>query len=218
MAGQPAAAFHVDLVVAIDHDLGNVVRRQQGLQRPQADRFVQHLAAQRRPVRVRRKIRIGRDDMGQQAFGLGAQHAVAHACHVAPAQIQRVKQGGMQAPALLLLMLRHPGRHRRGRKIRNHIRLYTSDGRAVGGWARLLGNGLFLLRQRDAQFAWPDQDFIAGQHGSMAHHPDAVDHRARQRAEVFQNDASVFAEQTGMLPPHPPVRDAQSALRGPPYQ
>ncbi|MNI72123.1 hypothetical protein D3C73_1280440 [compost metagenome] len=91
MSPKPPRAFHIDLVITIDHDLGDVGRGQQGFQGPQSHGFVQYFSAQGLLGRVVGQIDVRRDDMRQQTLGFGAQCAVAHARDVAPAQVQRVE-------------------------------------------------------------------------------------------------------------------------------
>lgn len=101
MAPQPAIALDVDFVMPIDHDLGDIRRRQQWFQRPQPDRFVQYLAAQGLPVDGQRQPGILGHDQRQQARGFGAQRGVAHTRHIAPAKVQRAQQRGVQPAAPL---------------------------------------------------------------------------------------------------------------------
>ena len=107
MPPQPSAALDIDLVIAVDHDFGNFWRGQQRFEGTQTDGLVQHLLAQRRPVRLRRHVNIGRDDMREQPLGFSTQRVIAHASHIAPAQIQRFQQRRMQTTPFVQPLRRH---------------------------------------------------------------------------------------------------------------
>lgn len=102
MALQPALPLDKDFVVAVHHDFRDVRVGQQGLERPQADRLVDDLLPQRRPVDVRRHVllRLGHQ-LDQQRVGLRAQRRIAHVHYIAAAQVDGFQQPCIHSAAPL---------------------------------------------------------------------------------------------------------------------
>ena len=182
---QPAGALDVDLVEAVDHDLGDAVVGQQLLERPEAERLVEHLLAQQSAVEFARNLRLQVvQDLLQQQHGGLAQPFVGHAVHVLPAQVHRLEQPGVDARAPFELEVqalrvarrrdrRRPGgvRHAAGDIRRVGVGRGASSGRPVGAHRRRLAQ-LALARARPARR--PTR--------RSSHHGAAAPRRVRGRA------------------------------------
>jgi hypothetical protein len=96
MPVQAAGALHVDLVVAVDHDLRDAVVLEQLFQRPQGDGLVEHLLAQQLAVELARDLVVLLlQKLAQEQLGFLAQRLVAHARDVLPAQVHGLEQARM---------------------------------------------------------------------------------------------------------------------------
>src|SRR5690606_38430406 len=213
VAKQAAAAFDIDLVVPVDHDFADAAVCQQWFQRPQADGLVQHVATQRRTVDTGRDLCIAGGDTIKHVLRLAAQQAIAHAGHVAAAQIQRLQQCRMQPAAMRQQGLRCGPirllyRRRHGRGVGDSAWPVPVAGIAVQA----------CVRQRHPDTAGADENVVAWQYGAMHSHAMAVDKRSPERPQVFEFDDLLVLYQPRVVLRDAPVGDAQPALRSAAYQ
>ena len=123
-----ALALDVDLVGVVHHDLADLLVGEEGLERPEAERLVEHVGEQLLAIDVRRELLVRLhlvDDVADRLLGAAPQLLVAEPVHVQPAQVEVLDQPVVdvllqprvalqpRVDALALLLALERGGHRR---------------------------------------------------------------------------------------------------------
>ena len=215
MLHKAADALDVDLVEAIDHDLGDAFVGEQVFQRPKSNGLVQHFMQQRRAIDALRQLRLAAHQFANHDFRFGANFIVGHVSEVAPPQVDRVEQLLVKLPPphnafvrSRTYRCRSASLHRRcGGKLQRGGSVCEWLGRgAVGCVAIAMGR-----RLGNTQLEAADADLIACGQRAVLDDASAVDPCARHVAQVFDQDAAPRTRQPRMRAADAPAFEANVA-------
>src|SRR5690606_8149007 len=98
---QDSPALHIDRIGAVDHDLADRVVAEQGLERAEADGFVDERLDEARGIGVPDDCGIARDDLLEDATQASPQPGRLEVANLVPAQVDLREQAPVeQAPRL----------------------------------------------------------------------------------------------------------------------